>query len=211
METDRLIDLLAHDAGPAPRAVVARRIGPAAAGGLAAAAALALAWLGPLPAALWTEPALWLKLGYAALLGSLALAWLARCARPAAPTRGAERALVGVALAMASLALVATASLPAAQRAEAIWGHSWWECPAFVLGCALPALALTLRALRGLAPTDLPRAGAAAGLVAGCAGALGYGLVCDELGLAFIALWYTLGIVLCAALGAWLGPRVLRW
>jgi hypothetical protein len=36
-------------------------------------------------------------------------------------------------------------------------------------------------------------------------------LPCSELGLSFVALWYTLGIAMVALLGALLGPRVLRW
>ena len=37
MKTDTLIDLLTRDAGPAPRALAARRLSPAAGAGLAAA------------------------------------------------------------------------------------------------------------------------------------------------------------------------------
>ncbi|MFM8989141.1 MAG: NrsF family protein [Alphaproteobacteria bacterium] len=42
-------------------------------------------------------------------------------------------------------------------------------------------------------------------------GAIGYALHCPEAALAFVATWYTAGIALAGALGAALGPRVLRW
>ena len=47
--------------------------------------------------------------------------------------------------------------------------------------------------------------------VGGAMGAIGYALSCPASSLAFVALWYTLGMVLTASIGAWLGPRVFRW
>lgn len=76
---------------------------------------------------------------------------------------------------------------------------------------SLPALAAALWALRGLAPTRPRHAGFAAGLLAGAVRACGYALACTESSPAFIAAWYTLGILLTGCLGAALGPRVLRW
>jgi hypothetical protein len=84
-------------------------------------------------------------------------------------------------------------------------------CPWSVFLLSLPALAATLALLRQRAPTRLRAAGAAAGLFAGALGAAGYALSCTEESAAFVAVWYTLGIVLSTALGALLGPRVLRW
>ncbi|MFO1333443.1 MAG: NrsF family protein, partial [Rubrivivax sp.] len=54
-------------------------------------------------------------------------------------------------------------------------------------------------------------AGFAAGLLAGAIGALAYALACTEMAMSFVAAWYTLGILMVGALGALLGPRVLRW
>jgi hypothetical protein len=34
---------------------------------------------------------------------------------------------------------------------------------------------------------------------------------CPELATQFIATWYALGALIPTALGAWLGPRMLRW
>jgi hypothetical protein len=47
--------------------------------------------------------------------------------------------------------------------------------------------------------------------LAGSLGALGYALSCTELSPAFVAVWYSLGIASTGALGAALGPRMLRW
>ena len=63
---------------------------------------------------------------------------------------------------------------------------------------------------RGAAPAPFGLA-VAAGLLAGSVGAFGYALSCPEASPAFVAAWYTLGIVITGGVGAALGPRVLRW
>lgn len=212
MNTDAWMDMLARGAGPAPRAVVARRLTPAAVGGLLASAVLALALLGPLPAALFATPAPWIKLAYTAAL-ALAAGWLAaRASVPAASLARPRRAVLGVLLCMAALGAAAiTFGTAPGQRLEALMGHSWLQCPWNVLALSLPALALAFWALRGLAPTRPRLAGFAAGLWAGAMGAFGYALACPEASPAFVAVWYTLGIVLTGAVGWALGARLLRW
>ena len=54
-------------------------------------------------------------------------------------------------------------------------------------------------------------AGFAAGVLAGSAGAFGYSFSCPEASIGFVAVWYTLGIVLTGVLGSVLGWRVLRF
>ena len=53
--------------------------------------------------------------------------------------------------------------------------------------------------------------GAAAGLLSGAAGAAVYALHCPEMSAPFLFVWNGLGMLGMAGLGAWLGPRVLRW
>lgn len=211
MKTDELIGLLAQGAGAAPRGLVRRRIGMAMMLGLLAGLAIAFVWLGFIPAATLALPAPWFKLAYAAAMAAAA-AWLtARMARPGARTDAASAATGLVVLAAAMVGLVAWQATPVEVRMKGLLGHSWWECPWFVLTISLPALAALLWALRGLAPTRARAAGFAAGLLAGAIGAGAYALACTELAMSFVALWYTLGILLVGLLGAWLGPRVLRW
>jgi hypothetical protein len=211
MKTEQLITLLATNAGPAPRHAVARRLLPAALLGLLASAALALAVFGLIPPALFHTAVPWTKLAYAGAL-ALGAAWLAaQLARPAAPTRAARRATAAVVAAMALLGAASLGWEASGTRLQAWLGHSWFSCPLSLMALSLPALAATLWALRGLAPTQLRQAGFAAGLLAGAVGAGGYALSCPEASPAFVATWYSLGIGLCGGLGALLGPRVLRW
>jgi hypothetical protein len=211
MKTDALIEMLARDAGPAPRALAARRLSPAAAGGLVISAVVAVAWFGAIPAPMFATAVPWTKMAYAASL-ALAAAWLtARLSRPAAATGRPWRATAGVLLAMALVGGASLVATPADARLGALLGHSWATCPWSVLALSMPALAAALWAVRGLAPTQARTTGFAAGLLAGSVGAFGYSLSCPEASPAFVAVWYTLGIVLTAGVGAVLGPRVLRW
>ena len=51
----------------------------------------------------------------------------------------------------------------------------------------------------------------ASGFIAGGLAATVYAFHCPESTAAFVATWYTLGIVLCGLIGWLLGPLVLRW
>lgn len=211
MKTQSLIEMLAKGAGPAPQAPVLLRLAPVVALGLIASALFALVSMGSIPVAMWATQAPWLKLMYG---GSLALAagWLtARLSRPVARTYWPVRAVLAVfssILALGALTLVTSAP---DQRMAALFGETWLSCPTNVVALSLPALAGALWALRGLAPTQLRAAGFNAGLLAGALGAMGYSLVCPEVSATFVAVWYSLGILLTGLLGAVLGPRLLRW
>ncbi|MBI5718759.1 MAG: DUF1109 domain-containing protein [Burkholderiales bacterium] len=211
MKTDALIELLARGAGPAPRAVAARRLWPAAALGLALSALLALTLFGPIPASMYATPVPWMKLAYAGTLAAAA-GWLtARLARPVARLQVPRLAVPAVIGVMGLLGLLVLMAAPSGDRWVVLLGYSWRTCPRSILALSLPALAAVLWAVRGLAPTRPRAAGFAAGLLAGAVGALGYALSCPEVSAAFVAVWYTLGIGLTGALGALLGPHVLRW
>lgn len=211
MKTESLIDMLARGAGPAPRAVAARRLGAAAVVGLLISAMLSLVLLGPVPGAMYAMPAPWIKLGYAAALAGAA-GWLtARLSRPVAHLGGPRRAVMAIFALIVLLGVVSMLGTPAQARLTSLLGHSWATCPWSIFALSLPALAAMLWAVRGLAPTRPHAAGLAAGLLAGAVGTLGYSLACPEISPVFVAVWYTLGILLTGLLGWVLGPRILRW
>ena len=211
MKTEQLVALLARQSGPAPRRVVENRLATAiVVGGLASAGA-ALGALGLNTGLTAMGSAQAVKLAYLASL-MLAAAWLAdRLSRPGTPWRRAAWNVVVVILAMAAFAAIVSVLTPDAQRLELLLGHSWAACPWRVAALSAPALAAALWAMRGLAPTRPRAAGFAAGVLAGSLGGLGYALYCPELSPLFVLVWYTLGILMAAAAGAALGPRVLTW
>lgn len=211
MKTEALINLLAREAGPAPRALVARRLSPAVLAGLLASVLVAVVLFGLLPGSMFATVVPWMKIAYAGAL-ALAAGWLtARLSQPAAATRRPQAAVLAVLLLMAVVGAASLAAAPPGARLQAWLGLSGLACPWRVLLLSLPALAAALWAVRGLAPTRPRAAGFAAGLLAGSLGARGYSLSCPEASPAFVAIWYTAGIMLTGALGAALGPRVLRW
>lgn len=75
---------------------------------------------------------------------------------------------------------------------------------------ALP-LATGLWLMRRGAPTRPRLSGALIGLAAGAGVTAGYALHCTEDSPLFFVLWYGLAMSLPMAIGAALGPRVLRW
>ena len=76
---------------------------------------------------------------------------------------------------------------------------------------SVPVFIAVFWALRGLAPTRLVLTGAVGGLLSGAVATLAYCLHCPEMGVAFWGVWYVLGMLLPTAIGALLGPRLLRW
>ena len=211
MKTDALIDLLTREAGPAPKGLVLKRLSVVAVLGLPISAAMAIVLFGLLPPAMFTTSVPWMKIVYALAVG-LSAAWLtAGLAKPGARFETAQRLTMGVLVAMLALGFASLLNTPAEDRWSDVLSASWWLCPIRVLALSLPALAAAIWALRGLAPTRPLMAGLAAGWMAGAVGAVGYALSCPESSLPFVALWYTLGMALSAAVGAWLGVRLLRW
>lgn len=211
MRTSHLIDLLAQGAGEAPRGLVSRRLGPALALGLAASAGISVLGLGLNPGLSSMGTALTLKLAYVAAFAACA-AWLAaRLSRPGAAWHHAAASVLLVIAGLCVPALMAWMRAGEAQHGELLFGRSWAGCPWRVAALSAPALCLSFWAIRGLAPTRLRLAGAAAGLTAGALGAVGYALHCPEVSPLFVLAWYTLGMLVPAAVGAMLGPRWLRW
>lgn len=213
MNTDELIRRLAADAAPAPRHAFVRRHGRGmllGAGGSVLLMAL-LFGIRPDLHELAATPLFWAKLAFPFATAAAAWPLVLRLSRPGAAL-GWRVWLVAVPVAIVWLA-AANALLQAApaQRLELVLGSTWRECPFNIALLSLPGFVGACWAMKGLAPTHLRAAGAAAGLLAGATAALAYSLHCPETSVAFWAVWYLLGMLLPALLGALLGRRLLRW
>ena len=211
MKTAQLITLLAQQTPPVDRQAFVRALTwPLAIGGLLAVL-VSVVVIGVLPAQQFAQPVIWVKFAYGVAL-SLSLAMLlARLCRPGTPRADAVKWPLAVVLVLFGLGLVHLMITPPALWASAIFSQTWFICPWMVLLLSLPTLVGLLLAARALAPTDLRAAGFTAGLLAGAIGALAYSLVCPELSLTFVALWYSAGIVLVGLVGWLCAPVVLRW
>lgn len=214
--TDALIQSLSADLPKVVPGAVGRRVAMGLGLGAVASAILMLAWLGPradLAQAVGT-PMFWIKFGYASVTGLIAAVLLARLARPAV-RHGALGVLSIASLApfavVALMAVVRMALAPGSAHRAMLLGHTAMLCPWRILAIGLPVLAGAVWAVRGLAPTRLGFAGLVAGAAAGGIGAAIYAVACDETSAAFLAIWYSLGMAVLAALGALAGSRLLRW
>ena len=213
MRTDDLIDALASDAG-SPRAAPPRRLAIVAGLGALAALLLVLNWLHTrhdlMPA--MRGGMFWMKALYTALLGAGGYLAVERLSRPTGSGRKGWM-VAGAVLAVFVIAGVIQATMsPDVQRAlHMLRGHSWHVCSRNILVLGLPMLAVGLWTLRGMAPTRPARAGFAMGLFSGGVAATVYGLHCPEHTFTFVALWYSLGVLSLAVLGALAGRWALRW
>jgi hypothetical protein len=213
MKTDQLIDRLVEAATPVRRDIVSRRLATAALAGTLCATALMLVLLGLRPdiTAVVPHTAFWAKLAYPVAI-ALGSAWLlVRLGRPGA---GVGRVGLLAALPVAAIWLLGLATLADAQpgdRLALLQGGSWHSCALYIAALAVPPLAANFWAVGAMAPTRLAWAGAAAGALAGALGACAYAWHCTEMAAPFLAVWYTLGMAIPAAVGAVAGPRFLRW
>jgi hypothetical protein len=213
MNTDDLITSLSADVAPVRRGAVGRRIAIGMAAGALVSLAFVLLRMGVRPdfrIAMYGFP-FWMKWAYTISLSAGAIYMTAQLARPD------TRRLHGLWLMAIPAALLAGAGALELIRTPqtewlAMWlGHSWMVCPWRVLGLAAPIFVGLLWSFRKLAPTRLRAAGAAAGLAAGAFAATVYCLHCPEVSAIFVLTWYSLGILLATAVGALVGPRLLRW
>ncbi|WP_079228566.1 DUF1109 domain-containing protein [Pseudomonas putida] len=213
MKTDDLISLLVAGEGPVQRIVPSRHLGLAVVLGLLAAVLMTAALYGVRSdlAEVARTPLFWAKVALPGSLAALGLWLTSRLARPGV-RGGMAWGLLGLPLLLLWLgAALSLAGAPLDARADLLFGRTWRTCALNIALLSLPGLVSVFWALRGLAPTRLRQAGAAGGLLAGSTATLAYCLHCPEMGVPFWGLWYVLGMLLPTALGAWLGPRLLRW
>ena len=213
MKTDDLIALLAAGEGPVDRHALGRRMLLALVAGGLVAVLLTVAIFGVRGdlAQVAHTPLFWAKL---ALPGSLALLalWLTqRLARPGVKG-GLLWGLLGLPLLLVWLgAAISLLGAAVDARADLLLGRTWRTCPLNITLLSVPTFIAVFWALRGLAPTRLRQAGAAGGMLAGATATLAYCLHCPEMAVPFWGLWYVLGLLVPTAVGAALGPRLLRW
>ncbi|UWM73662.1 DUF1109 domain-containing protein [Rhizobium sp. WSM4643] len=212
-ETEDVIDSLVRDLKPVPTHALERRFALAILPALAVSLLLMLMVVGlrtDMAQALML-PVFWIKSAYNALLAIAAFAAVYRLSRP----DGSEGRFFGIAaaiiLALAVMAVIQLALSPAASYTVLVLGSSALHCPLLIFAFATPILIANTWVLRGGAPSNLGITGFIAGIAAGASGAWVYSWFCTENGLPFVTLWYSLGILLTGAIGALLGPRLLRW
>jgi hypothetical protein len=158
-----------------------------------------------------TEWMFWMKLLFAACLALAGLVATERLSRPGMRVGFVWAALATPVLALWLAAVVVLFRAAPEQRMGLMMGGTWIVCPLSIAMVSLPLFITTFWCMKQLAPTQFMLAGASAGLLAGALGAMVYALHCPESAAPFLGIWYVLGIAIPTAIGALLGPRILRW
>lgn len=213
MKTEDLIRSLADDVPTVPRSALGRRLTFGMITGAAVSLLLVATLIGVRPdfASAIRSFSFWMKCLYSASLGIGAIGLTATLARPESVGPRWYWLLAFPILLLAGISIAELAYTPPADWLAMWLGKSWRSCPWLLLLLSMPIFIGLWWSFRRLAPTRLRMAGASAGLAAGAWSATLYCLHCPEVSALFVLTWYSLGIGLAMAIGALLGPRLLRW
>lgn len=211
MKTDDLITMLAKNAEPAERLRLKRRLAITLLVGLVVAGVLVAIGLGVRPDIGAARMPIMMKSMFAAAAAIIVLPLVIQLARPGRPLGWR----IGAVVLFAALCCVATVialmgEMPE-NRMNAWMGGAVPWCVVLIPILAAPTAVLLTWLMRAFAPTRLTLAGAAIGAVSGGIGAMAYAMYCPTDSVAFVTTWYTLAIAVCAALGAVVGSKFLRW
>lgn len=211
--TDDLITRLSTDLRPVrPMAMQRLLLGAVALSGIVAIIAMNM-WLGMRPD---METAMatmnfWTKFAYTLAVAGLGGVATVALARPDGRIRWPWYVALGLLAALVILAFVQLARAEPDEMMPLIMGGTSQVCPWRIVILGLPILLGSILALRRFAPRNPTLAGFAAGIMAGGTGAWIYSFACAETGMMFLALWYSLGILIVGCLGAVLGRFLLKW
>lgn len=213
MNTERLIQTLSRNVPRISRYAVVKRVSVGIAAGGLLAMILVTATLGVRPdlRVAMHGFSFWMKWTYTISLGLGAIYAITRLARPTPVSLQGLWLLTAPVLVLAGIGVGELARTPSSEWLAMWLGRSWTSCPWLVLTLSAPIFVGLLWSFRKLAPSRLHAAGAIAGLGAGAWAATIYCLHCPEVSAIFVLTWYSLGMLLAAAIGALLGPRLLRW
>ncbi|OCP19054.1 NrsF family protein [Ensifer sp. LC163] len=211
MKTNDLISLLAEDAPVGMR--LGRMLAIALLVGVVVSALVLLSTVGVRPnlaAAIETARVLF-KIGFTLVLAAAACRLVFIVGRPglSLKARGLQLAvpLVFLAIAVASELSV----LPSEAWTASMLGRNAAFCLFFIPVLSLAPLAGFLLVLKNGAPESPGLAGASAGLAAGAIAASLYAFHCPDDSPLFLAVWYSIAVLLVTTIGYLIGRRWLRW
>lgn len=176
---------------------------------LAGTAFVTIAGMRPDLAAAW--PSTLLKMGFGALCVVALLPLLRRAIGQDLRIGAAARGVIGV-ITLAGVVSAVGVAVTAEPLRLTLWTSGGvpdclWQIPLI----AVPIAAALLFAARRFGPTRIGVTALTIGATAGALAAIPYSLFCPIDFAPYVATWYTAAFAICAALGAILGARLLRW
>ncbi len=212
MKTSELIAALAADPVPEP-IHLGRRIAAALALGVFGALVLFALVVGPRPDFAQALGTIRFDLKF---VDSLALALpsvllVLRLARPDARPGALALWLFAPLLLLAAAVVVELIVVPQDEWLRRLVGQNMRYCTTMIPMMAAPILAALIVALRAGAPQYPGWTGALAGAAAAGIAAFLYASHCPDNSPLFVATWYPVATLACAAVGTWAGRRFLAW
>lgn len=213
MKTDDLINALARKVEPVERPRWRMNLAITLVAGLVVAAVLVAIGLGVRPDIGTARMPIMMKSMFAALAAAVILPIAVQLMKPGRPLGWR----IGAVVLFVAVCAIATVTALMGEMPETRWqawmggeGRAPW-CVVLIPILAVPAAALLTWFMRSFAPTRITLTGAAIGALSGGVSAMAYAMYCPTDSVAFVTTWYTLAIAVCAALGALVGSRFLRW
>jgi hypothetical protein len=212
VKTSELIAALAADPVPEP-IHIGRRFAAGLAAGFAGALILYALLLGPRPDFAQAIGTIRFNLKFvdAIALALPSLLLLARLARPEAKPGALALWLFAPLVLLAAAVVVELIVVPENEWLARLVGHNMRYCMTMIPILAAPILAGLIFALRAGAPQHPGWTGALAGAAAAGLASFLYASHCPDDSPLFVATWYPLATLICAAVGAWAGRRFLDW
>jgi len=213
VKTDDLINALSRGVEPAERPRWRMKLAITLIAGLVVAALLVAIGLGVRPDIGTARMPIMMKALFAALAAAIILPIAVQLMKPGRPLGWRIGAVVLFVAICAIATIIALMGEMPDQRWQA-WmggeGRAPW-CVVLIPILAAPAAALLTWFMRAFSPTRITLTGAAIGALSGGVSAMAYAMYCPTDSVAFVTTWYTLAIAVCAALGALIGSKFLRW
>ena len=212
MKTDQLIEMLSRGVEPAEKPRWTHKLAITLLVGLVVGATLVAIGLGVRPdIGAARMPVMW-KAIFSAAAAVVILPLVVQLMRPGRPL-GWRIGAVIVFFALCALATIVALMGEMPERRWEAWmgGAAFPWCVVLIPVIAAPTAALLVWLMRAFAPTRLTMAGAAIGALSGGVGAMAYAMYCPTDSVAFVTTWYSVAIAACAALGALIVSKFLRW
>lgn len=151
------------------------------------------------------------KFVFTITLAISAFVFIRRLSMPGASTGRAAAWMIAAPLLVVVAVVLELFAVPQAEWGTRLVGSNMMICMALIPLIGIGPLAIFLWMLRYGAPTQPVLAGTVAGLLAGGLSATFYAAHCFDDSPLFVATWYTIAIVILAALGGLGGRLFVRW
>jgi hypothetical protein len=213
VKTDTLIAMLSKQVPAIDRKPLAFRIALVMLFALAIASVFMVWWMQLNPRLMWLLDNVWFWVRFTFIVSTMVLCWhlFLRLGKPGHARRVSLWVVLIPFVLLAALGSSILWQAPSELRRAMMLGVSWDVCSRNIAMISIPLFIASIWIARQFAPVRLRVTGAILGFMSGAAAALIYSLHCPELSPAFLTVWYTLGMLIPAVVGALLGKRLLSW